>query len=332
MCSLEPKKLIILRILDILTEYSDAEHKLKQKDIISLLNINYGIECERKAVARNISYLIDAGYDIVTESDGVYLAEKRFEVGELRLLIDSVLSNRNICKDYTIQLTDKLCKEGGKYFKSYAKHVVNLDDWQKRESRDYFYNIEILCEAIEKKKQVSFFTNTYGTDKKLHHKRQEKTIANPYQLILKNGYYYLVCNYDNCDNGIFCRVDRLTDVQILSSKFKPYTKVLNFKNGINLGKIANKLPYMFDDKIEQVVFESRNNVDDTILNNVLDWFGTDVKIEKIETGYRFSLYASPSAMRFWILQFGKFVKVIKPQSLQDAIKSDILEMQKLYKE
>lgn len=332
MCSLEPKKLIILRILDILTEYSDAEHKLRQKDIISLLNINYGIECERKAVARNIGYLIDAGYDIVSESDGVYLVEKRFEVGELRLLIDSVLSNRNICKDYTRQLTDKLCKEGGKYFKSYVKHVVNLDDWQKRESRNYFYNIELLCEAIEKKKQVSFFTNTYGTDKKLHHKRQEKTVANPYQLILKNGYYYLACNYDNCDNGIFCRVDRLSDVQILSSKLKPYTKVENFKNGINLGKIANKLPYMFDDKIEQVVFESRNNVDDTILNNVLDWFGTDVKIEKIESGYRFSLYASPSAMRFWILQFGKFVKVIKPQSLQGTIKSDILEMQKLYEE
>lgn len=35
---------------------------------------------------------------------------------------------------------------------------------------------------------------------------------------------------------------------------------------------------------------------------------------------------------YGIMQFGKFVKVIKPQSLQDTIKSDILEMQKLYEE
>ncbi len=55
--SYEPKKLLILRILEILTEYSDCDHKLRQGDIISLLKVLYGIECERKAVARNIEFL-----------------------------------------------------------------------------------------------------------------------------------------------------------------------------------------------------------------------------------------------------------------------------------
>lgn len=50
----EPKKLLILRILEILTEYSDAEHKLRQNDVISLLRIVYGMECERKAVALSL--------------------------------------------------------------------------------------------------------------------------------------------------------------------------------------------------------------------------------------------------------------------------------------
>lgn len=61
----EPKKLLILRILQILTEFSDCDHKLRQNDIMSLLRIQYGIECERKAVARNIEFLQMAGYDIV---------------------------------------------------------------------------------------------------------------------------------------------------------------------------------------------------------------------------------------------------------------------------
>lgn len=126
--SYEPKKLLILRILEILTEYSDSEHKLRQGEIISLLNVLYGIECERKAVARNIEFLQQAGYDIVSDATGTYLAERKFETGELRLLIDSVLTNRNICKTHTKDLIAKLIKEGGKYFKSYAKHVVNLDD------------------------------------------------------------------------------------------------------------------------------------------------------------------------------------------------------------
>jgi predicted DNA-binding transcriptional regulator YafY len=37
-------------------------------------------------------------------------------------------------------------------------------------------------------------------------------------------------------------------------------------------------------------------------------------------------------MRFWILQFGRYVKVFEPQSLCDIIKKDIVEMQKSYEE
>ena len=104
----EPKKLLILRILDILIEYSDCEHKLRQNDIISLLRLQYGIECERKAVARNIEFLQQAGYDIISDAAGVYLADRKFEAGELRLLIDAVLANRNICKSHTKELIKKL--------------------------------------------------------------------------------------------------------------------------------------------------------------------------------------------------------------------------------
>lgn len=149
----EPKKLLLIRILEILTEYSDCEHKLKQGDIMRLLKIVYGIECERKAVARNIEFLQQAGYDIENDRTGTYLATRKFEVGELRLLIDSVLSNRNVCKIHSKDLIAKLTAEGGKFFKNYAKHVVNLDDWQKANNAEYFYNIELLAEAIENKKE-----------------------------------------------------------------------------------------------------------------------------------------------------------------------------------
>ncbi len=332
MASFEAKKLLILRILEILTEYSDSEHKLRQGDIIRLLQLQYGIECERKAVARNIEFLQDAGYDIVADKSGVYLAERKFETGELRLLIDSVLSNRNVCKAHTKELVAKLAKEGGKYFKNYTKHVINLDDWQKQENKEYFYNIELLCEAIEKKKQVSFYYNSYGLDKKLYRRSNEKRLVNPYQLLLKNGFYYLVCNYDRHDNGVYCRVNRITEIEILETPVKPFTKVKEFENGLNIGRISNRLPYMFDEKAEEIVFESRNSADDMI-NNVIDWFGNGVKMERTDEGnIRFYVYASPRAMRFWILQFGKYVKVLQPQSLCDIIKADIAAMQKLYEE
>lgn len=328
--SYEPKKLLILRILEILTEYTDCDHKLRQGDIISLLKVLYGIECERKAVARNIEFLQQAGYDIVSDNSGSYLAEKKFEAGELRLLIDSVLSNRNICKAHTKELIEKLTREGGKYFKSYAKHVVNLDDWQKDESRDYFYNIELLCEAIEKKVKVEFLTNSYGVDKKLHCRRENKLLVNPYQLFLKNGHYYLACNYDRYDNLIYCRIDRISGVSITQLPAKPLLEINGYESGINLGKLNNTLPYLFEDEPTRIEFVTANYAGNMI-DNVIDWFGRGVQIAELADGnFKFSLTASPRAMRFWILQFGKYVKVLSPQTLVDKIKDDINEMQKLY--
>lgn len=330
MDNFEPKKLLILRILQILTEFSDCDHKLRQNDIISLLRIQYGIECERKAIARNIEFLQTAGYDIVADNTGVYLAEKKFETGELRLLIDSALSNRNICKTHTKELIKKISEEGGKYFKNYAKHVVNLDDWQKDDSFDFFYNIELLCEAIEKNVKVEFFYNHYGADKKLKHTREKKTIANPYQLFLKNGHYYFACNYDGYENIVYLRIDRITDLRLTELHAKSLKEMQGYENGLNLGKLYNRLPYMFEDTPVRIEFITANGVENMV-DNVIDWFGREVEISELEGGnYKFVLTASPRAMRFWILQFGKYVKVLSPQTLVEQIKNDIEEMKKLY--
>ena len=49
MNSLEPKKLALLRILQILEQYSDCDNPLKQEDIANYLDKDYGIVIERKA-------------------------------------------------------------------------------------------------------------------------------------------------------------------------------------------------------------------------------------------------------------------------------------------
>ena len=46
----EPKKLALTRILQILEEYSDADHPLKQEDIAKYLEKDYGLVIERKAI------------------------------------------------------------------------------------------------------------------------------------------------------------------------------------------------------------------------------------------------------------------------------------------
>ena len=60
----QPKKLLIMNILDILRKYTDADHRISQKDIIDILKNKYNMVADRKAVRRNIMNLMDLGYNI----------------------------------------------------------------------------------------------------------------------------------------------------------------------------------------------------------------------------------------------------------------------------
>ena len=52
--SSEAKKLLIVRIMQILEYYSDVNHPLTQEQIIKKLYDDYGIEAERKAIGSKI--------------------------------------------------------------------------------------------------------------------------------------------------------------------------------------------------------------------------------------------------------------------------------------
>ena len=66
------KKMLNRLILDILKEYSDADHRLTQQEIIRLLKSNYDMECDRRSVKNNVLYLKELGYEISMD-DGYYL-------------------------------------------------------------------------------------------------------------------------------------------------------------------------------------------------------------------------------------------------------------------
>ena len=105
----QPKKLLILNILDILRRCSDADHRLSQKDILDILQSEYDMTADRKAIKRNLMNLIDCGYQLEysesirrskTGEEEVLLTdwylERDFTDAELRLLIDSLLFSKHI--------------------------------------------------------------------------------------------------------------------------------------------------------------------------------------------------------------------------------------------
>ena len=320
----ESKKLALLRVLHILQKYSDEAHPLKQEDILKYLKKDYGIDADIRLVRRQLALLYEA-YDDINLSivlaneprKGTWIEQREFEDNELRLLIDGVLSSRHITAKHSKDLIEKLCGQTNQYFRPRVKNIYSVNDWNKTDNMEVFLNIELVDEAIENGKQIKFVYNKYGADKKLH--KTSNPRVSPYQLILHNQRYYLMARHERFEQMHFYRLDRITNMEIVEQPLTNIREVEGYKSGIDYKKISSGLPYLFSDKLEYVEFLA----DESVLDQVVDWFGKDIKIEDVGGRYKISLLASPTAMEYWALQYVKSVEVITPKSLRERIKETL---------
>ena len=327
MASLEPKKLALLRIWQILQKHSDYDHPLTQEDIIKYLEKDYGIEMERKAVGKNIADLRDAGIDIGSRRAGSYIDSREFEDSELKLLIDGVLQSKHITAKHSKDLIEKLCGLSNKYFRSHVKNVYSVNDWSKTENQALFYNIDVVDEAIATGKQVQYDYNKYGVDAKLHKSSFQR--VSPYQLILHNQRYYLMGYSDYWGNMTFHRMDRISNMRIYEKPATPITSVKGYENGLDFKQIASTMPYMYTDTPERIEFIA----DEWIVDQIVDWFGKDIRMSVLpdnDKKVKVELVASPNAMEHWALQYLNYVEVIKPESLRERIKTALEKARGVY--
>lgn len=341
----QPKKLLIMNILDILRRYTDENHRLSQREIMDILETEYNMKADRKAIKRNLMNLIDCGYQLEFsesirknkqgEEEIIYsdwYLEREFADAELRLLIDSLLFSKHIPYNQCKTLIEKIEGLSNQYFCSKVKHICNLPEDQP-ENRELFFTIETLDEAIEKKKQVEFLYADYGTDKVLHPRLDHsgtprRYLVNPYQMAATNGRYYLIGNYDKYDNVSHYRVDRIRDICICDTPVKPQRKVKDLEHGLNLPKHMAEHIYMFSGECEYV--ELRTTKD--MAGELIDWFGNSVRFSD-EAGDEISAHVTVNlnAMRYWALQYAPYVTVVAPQSLADMVRQDLEEALIRYK-
>ena len=335
------KKMLIMNILDILKRYTDEEHKLSQKQIMDILWSDYDMATDRKTVARNLSNLMAAGYPIECRDDVArtyinkqgkketsyilsdFYLERDFTDAELRLLIDSLLFSKHIPYRQCQELVEKLEGLSNKYFSAHVKHVRTMTGIT-TPNNQLFWTIEVLDEAIEKGLQVAFNYNTYKTDKKMHPSVNpdgsvREFVVNPYQMAATNGRYYLVCNYDEKPNLANCRLDRITNIRLLDKPAKPKEQVQGGKQFSLPQHMAEHL-YMFSGESVPVTFRMKKD----IVKDVIDWFGMDVAFsDETEDEVTARVTVNWHAMRHWVLQYCRHVRVLSPPDLAQTVKGDL---------
>ena len=333
MYTIPPKKMLIMNILDILKRYTDENHRLSQKEIADILEKEYSMKVDRKAIKRNLMNLIDFGYELEYDesvrcnkdgeeetmySDWYY--NRDFTDAELRLLIDSLLFSKHIPYNQCKRLIDKLERLSNIYFKSKVKHIRNMPETMP-ENKQLFYSIEILDEAISKNRQVSFKYNEYGIDKKMRPRKnsmgEERVyIVNPYQMAATNGRYYLICNLDGKESVSNYRVDRISDIKMLEAKATDRKKIKGMERDFDLPRHMAENIYMFGGESVRVRFRAKRY----IITDILDWFGKDLTFyDSTEDEVTASVTVCQEAMFYWSMQYGEHIEVLEPESLRDRI-------------
>lgn len=201
----ESKQLSLLRILQILETESDEAHPMTQGEIADRLERGYGITVERKAIGRKLSLLGEAGYDVRRKgNDGFYLAEREFTDGELRLLMDGVLSCRSIPERYAREMADKLREMGGPVLRKETKGLRAAGTYH-TDRREVFLTVETLGSAVCAERKVRF--------RYIASEAAGEIAVSPYHLTAAGGGYYLIGKADGAECAESYRLDLMTDVR-----------------------------------------------------------------------------------------------------------------------
>lgn len=336
----QPKKLLIFNILDILRRYTDEDHRLSQKQIEGILEAEYNMKAERKAIRRNLLNLIDFGYEIeysesvrmvsntkTGEMEKSYVLSdfylvREFTDGELRLLIDSLLFSRHIPYSQCKELVEKLEGLSNIYFRSSVSHISRMPVDQ-ADNRQLFLNIELLDQAIGKGKKVSFQYLAYGTDKKQYPKLRsdgsDRYVVSPYQMAAKEGKYYLICNFDKYDDVSNYRLDRIRDIHVLDEPAKPFSS-LRWSNGqtLDLAEYMKRHVYMYSSGDRRV----KLRIVKAMVSDIIDLFGKDVVFSaETETHVNVSVYANEMSVEQFARNYAPDVIVLEPQDMRERMKT-----------
>lgn len=295
----------------ILEEYSDEKHIMTMKEIINHFLDDYEMKIDRRTIYSSIDTLKHLGYDISCYDDngkGYYLRTRILEPAEVRLISDAVYSLYSISQKQTVELIKKLQSVLSVHSRTTYKHLTSVSTERKTENATVFSNISLLDTAITKRVKVSFIYMQYGLDKRLHPRRSERYIVNPYGMVCENSNYYLVCIKEGKKNLSYYRIDLMKDIIHTGNRIdiKP--------SEVDLAS-AKKIVYAFSGKQEEIVLRCNNSV----ISGLIDRFGAEPRIIRIDDEhFDARIRAVPQGVLYWTMQYLSEIEIIAPESMRQA--------------
>lgn len=324
----ENQRLKLLYLLKILSEETDDTHGLSLKEIVARLN-SYDVTADRKTMYTDFEQLKKFGVDIVSVQKGrdtlYHIGGREFELPELKLLVDSVQSAKFLTERKSKQLIDKLETLCSKYEAKHLHRQVWIAGRVKTMNESIYYNVDILHEAINAKKQVRFRYYQWNIKKEMELRKQGAWYqVSPWELMWDDENYYLVA-FDENENKIkHYRVDKMLKLEIVEKDRVGNDAYREF----NLPKYTKSLFGMYGGELTAVTLEGRND----LVGVVIDRFGKDITIrKKDEETFIAQVNVAVSRQFFgWMFAIGEGLRIIAPEPVVTQMREELIKHMEAY--
>ena len=314
--------------MKMLLEKTDEENTMTINDMIAELE-RYGITAERKSIYDDIEALRHYGIDIATrktKTTDYFVANRPFELPELKLLVDAVQCSKFITYKKSNELIKKIESLASSHQAALLHRQVYVANRVKAINENIYYNVDRLHVAIAENKQVSFKYFDYDIKKeKKYRKNGDLYFVSPYALSWDDENYYLITFSEKYNDFTHYRVDRMTNIEIVDQP----RVMLPDNEHFNIADYSKKVFNMFGGEEETVKLK----FDNSLVNAVIDRFGKDVMLDKVdENSFSVRINVAISSTFFaWLTQFGNKVKILSPESVIEKYQNSIQEILEQYK-
>ena len=315
------QKLKLMYLFKILMENTDETHSISMSDILLKLK-DYGITAERKSIYNDLESLRQYGVDIVgVQRDRTYyynVANRQFELAELKLLVDSVQSAKFLTTKKSNELIKKIEGFGSKYEAAKLQRQVYVTNRVKTMNESIYYNVDNIHTAIAGNRQIRFqyFQWNIKKEMELRHNGEYYRVS-PWALSLDNENYYLVA-YDDTEKRVkHFRVDKMLHIDITEDKREGKE---HFSES-DVAVYARKVFGMYSGKEERVKIHCEN----ALAGVIIDRFGKDIIIVP-DGDEHFNVNVNVVVSKqfiHWIMALGDGATIVSPQYVVDDVKEEI---------
>lgn len=289
----------ILELIDILKRQTDMDHARSLKQLIDALEEKDVVVNNRKTLYDDFKYLSESGYEIEYVDGKYYLSDAPFSISEVKIIIDSINSLKNLDDSFLKKLKEKIYSFISVYEADYLKQL----EYHNRHTDKRFINrLEDSLLAIRQNKFILMKRNGHD-EEKIH----------PLFIYRQNDYYYLYYHYYDSEKIYHVRfdnIDRITLTEDICEKRMDRNTIISHINESSSAFYSDKsslitfiicedsdyLRSRLEDDFPNIIYTKKGfsikaSVNQALFSKLVG-YGTSIKIDDKDIAQRYKEYLS----------------------------------------